>query len=192
MVQYNTREETEITYRTHVLGGIAVAAIVTNIAARGQLESLPPLTTPAVFGSFVSAMIGSALPDIDQPTSTVGKTLPVVSRLMCGAFGHRGFCHSALFLALFYWLVAAVLPSMKFYAFMLCLGAASHLFFDMFNRPGVPLLWPFKIRFRLAKIKTESKFGTKRDNMQEKVFRAVVTGLDFLLILGMSAALLGV
>ena len=90
MVQYNAREGTEITYRTHVLGGIAVAAIVTNIAARGQLESLPPLTTPAVFGSFVSAMIGSALPDIDQPTSTVGKTLPVVSRLMCGAFGHRG------------------------------------------------------------------------------------------------------
>ncbi len=80
---------------------------------------------------------------------------------------------------------------MSFYALMLCFGAASHLFFDMFNRPGVPLLWPFKLRFRLAKIKTESKFGTKRDNLQEKIFRLIVAALDVILILSMAASIWG-
>ncbi|WP_418055079.1 metal-dependent hydrolase [Pseudoflavonifractor phocaeensis] len=151
-----------MTYRTHILGGVAAAAIITTVSARGCLEFLPPLSTPAVFGSFVAAMIGSILPDIDQPTSMVGKTLPIISRLMRGAFGHRGFCHSLLFLALIYGITMTLFSSMKFYALVLCLGAGSHLLFDMFNRPGIPLLWPLKIQFRLAKIKTESQFGTKR------------------------------
>nr|WP_300980584.1 metal-dependent hydrolase [Flavonifractor sp. An306] len=174
-----------------MLGGIAVAAMVTTVAMGGQFEGLPPLTTPAIFGSFIAAMTGSVFPDIDQPTSTMGRTLPIVSKMMCGTFGHRGFCHSLLFLIVIYGLTAAFLPSMSFYALMLCFGAASHLFFDMFNRPGVPLLWPFKLRFRLAKIKTESKFGTKRDNLQEKIFRLIVAALDVILILSMAASIWG-
>lgn len=168
-----------------------MASLVATIAALGQFEHLAPLTTPAVFGTFVAAIVGSVLPDIDQPSSKVGQSLPFVSRAMREVFGHRGFCHSLLFLLVIYWLVSIGMPSMKFYALMLCLGAASHLFFDMFNRPGVPLIWPFKVRFRLAKLKTESQYGSKRDNMQERAFRTVVRVIDVLLLLVMIATLCG-
>lgn len=179
-----------MTYRTHILGGIAVGALVTTAAEQGCL-GLASLSTPAIFGTFVSAMFGSVFPDIDQPKSKMGQQIPVVSRLMRGTFGHRGFCHSLLFLLILYFLVVYFLPSMSYYSIVFCLGSATHLFFDMFNSPGVPLFWPVKIRVRIAKIRTESQFNSKVANLPEKVFRGVICILDILLAVNMAVALNG-
>jgi len=152
---------------------------------------LTPLSTPAIFGTFIAAMFGSVFPDIDQPKSKMGQQIPILSKLMRGTFGHRGFCHSLLFLLILHFLVVRFLPSMAFYSLVFCLGASTHLFFDMFNSPGVPLFWPVKIRVRIAKIRTESQFNSKAANLPEKMFRGVVCVLDVLLAVNMAVVLNG-
>lgn len=168
-----------------------MAAIVTTVAKTGRFDFLPPLTAPEVFGTFIAAAIGSALPDIDQPSSKIGHKLPIMARLMKGMFGHRGLCHSLLFLAVLYAATLIFLPSMQFYSLIMCLGAGSHLIFDMFNCGGVPLVWPFRVRFRVARIKTESPRGNKKDNAPEQRFRAVVRAVDVFLLIIMAGTLLG-
>ena len=179
-----------MTYRTHILGGVAIGAVVTTAAGQGYF-GLTPLSTPAIFGTFIAAMFGSVFPDIDQPKSKIGQQIPILSKLMRGTFGHRGFCHSLLFLLILHFLVVRFLPSMAFYSLVFCLGAATHLFFDMFNSPGVPLFWPVKIRVRIAKIRTESQFNSKAANLPEKMFRGVVCVLDVLLAVNMAVVLNG-
>lgn len=179
-----------MTYRTHILGGVAIGALVTTAAGQGYFGLLP-LSTPAIFGTFISAMFGSIFPDIDQPKSKMGQQIPILSRLMRGTFGHRGFCHSILFLLTLHFLVTQFLPSMTFYSVVFCLGAVTHLFFDMFNSPGVPLFWPVKIRVRIAKIRTESRFNSKAANLPEKIFRGVICTLDVLLAVNMVVVLNG-
>lgn len=169
-----------MTYKTHICGGVSAALIITILSRHGYL-GLTELSTPAIFGVFTSAILGSSFPDIDQPKSRIGQQLPVVSSLVRSSFGHRGFCHSLLFLLLIHYLVSIFLPSMAFYSYAFIAGAASHLFFDMFNSPGVPLLWPLKVRVRFAKIRTESPTNTKVANFPEKVFRSVWIIFDVLL-----------
>ena len=96
-----------------------------------------------------------------------------------------------LFLLILHFLVVRFLPSMAFYSLVFCLGASTHLFFDMFNSPGVPLFWPVKIRVRIAKIRTESQFNSKAANLPEKMFRGVVCVLDVLLAVNMAVVLNG-
>lgn len=150
-----------MTYRTHILGGVAIGAVVTTAAGQGYF-GLTPLSTPAIFGTFIAAMFGSVFPDIDQPKSKIGQQIPILSKLMRGTFGHRGFCHSLLFLLILHFLVVRFLPSMAFYSLVFCLGASTHLFFDMFNSPGVPLFWPVKIRVRIAKSEPSRNSTLKR------------------------------
>ena len=50
-----------MTYRTHILGGVAIGAVVTTAAGQGYF-GLTPLSTPAIFGTFIAAMFGSVFP----------------------------------------------------------------------------------------------------------------------------------
>ena len=112
-----------------------------------------------------SSWLGSLLPDIDHPTSTMSKKFFLVSipyRIMQFIFGkfkytkdfvgHRGITHSLLFLSIpiLLMLFAFSNPWLDLAMLGLSVGIFSHLFMDMLNPMGVPLFLPFaKKKFRL-------------------------------------------
>lgn len=178
-----------MTYKTHLLGGAAAAVDFILLASENRF-GLEPLSVPAICGVFTASMIGGLSPDIDLQNSKVGKTLKPVSAMANGLVGHRTFFHSLLFLLIVLYLTDRFVPSMCLYALAFCAGAASHLLLDMLNEPGVPLLWPIKIRFRIAKIKTESISNSKRENRPERIFRTVLGVLVLFMTINMGKTIL--
>lgn len=84
----------------------------------------------------------SLLPDIDHPSSLVGRIFSGPSKYMLRKYGHRTVTHS-----LFAVLAAAVLfsPALLFsfsLYFAALLAYSSHIFLDLFNVGGVKLLAP--------------------------------------------------
>ncbi|MGI8786017.1 MAG: metal-dependent hydrolase [Acidobacteriota bacterium] len=113
--------------------------------------------TPAAIEGLVITAAGSLLPDIDTPTSSVGRPLFPLARWIDRRFGHRTLTHSLVGLAG----LAAVLFAvalivdlcgwspgvpLRRYAFFLTLGYASHILVDCLNKTGVELVWPSKWR----------------------------------------------
>ncbi len=98
-----------------------------------------------------AAMAGSLLPDIDHPSSWLGRRLWVVSKPLSKLIGHRGLTHSLLAVVGGLALVQAIHPStvVARLAEPLVVGYLSHLAADALTPAGVPLLWPLKRRFRL-------------------------------------------
>lgn len=112
-----------------------------------------------------SSWLGSLLPDIDHPTSTMSKKFSILSipyRILQFIFGkikytkdfvgHRGITHSLLFLIIpiVVMMIGQLNPWIETALFGLTVGIFSHLFMDMLNPMGVPLLLPFvKKKFRL-------------------------------------------
>ena len=131
--------------RTHVAFGAALALA----AAQHDLIELTPL-------SFGACLVGTLLPDVDHPKSTFGKVIAPISTVVAAIVGHRGLTHSI-------WAVAACLAAIlkPLPAFggqpdaesvilaALALGYVSHIIGDLLTVGGVPLFWPFPVRFRL-------------------------------------------
>jgi inner membrane protein len=121
---------------THCVAGLAAGLLITTEPA-------------ALIVSGVSALI----PDIDIPTSKVGRAFPILSTIINIAFGHRGIFHSLLAAGLIYLLVLKLFPA---YSIYFLIGYLSHLLLDCLTPAGVPLLWPISYRFRVPIIKTGS------------------------------------
>lgn len=107
---------------------------------------------PSVF-DYTAVFLGSLLPDIDHPYSRVGKTFPRISNAIAGMFGHRGFTHSLLAIILFTTILMQTLesagqstPSTVLAA--LCFGYVSHVLADFCTHAGIPLLWPYRRRWK--------------------------------------------
>lgn len=95
-------------------------------------------------------LIGAAslLPDIDSPSSSIGKRFKFIGKI----FSHRGFFHTPLFSLLF-----LLIPDegIKWSCFI---GIWTHLFLDSFNKSGIMFFWPLnKKRYGLADIKYGSR-----------------------------------
>lgn len=140
---------------THMAGGAAAVMAYMTVA---QMEVTPPLLI-AMAGVGV---VGSLFPDIDQPGSKISNKLPVVNKAVQAFTSHRGVFHApalyAALLALWLWKGPAEWLALG-NAFLL--GAASHLFLDMFNYKGIPLLFPLsKKKTHLAKVKLGSRWET--------------------------------
>lgn len=108
--------------------------------------------THAAIGMAVGSMLGkptdavvcglaALLPDIDEPDSTLGRRLPVVSTAINLLFGHRGYTHTVLFAC-----SVAVLVNFGFgmhYAVLSLAGILSHVLLDCMTpsgcRPFLPL-----------------------------------------------------
>ncbi len=114
---------------THMTGGIVI----------GTLIQADPLGMVIIAGS-------ALLPDIDSHHSKLGRKILPVSWLIEKTVGHRGFFHSLLATLLITVLLWFIYPQ---YALYVGLGYLSHLLLDSFNPGGVPLLWPYKKKFRL-------------------------------------------
>lgn len=140
------------------------AACGTMLAVNAdKIEAVLPNVTasPSTGTLFVlGGLIGGILPDIDNPSSYIGKlTVPLSSFIgsMQKAFGradsrHRGLLHDPAV-----YIIGLVLSYLYFVPLAgLFAGCLTHIFLDLFNPSGVPFLFGVK-HLRLAKINSGSK-----------------------------------
>lgn len=108
----------------------------------------------------LGGLVGGVFPDIDNPTSYIGKlTVPISTGIgkVGAAFGkkdqrHRGIFHDAALYIAGLILSYLYLPSLVGFF----VGCLSHIFLDLFNPSGVPLLFGVK-HLRLGTIASGSK-----------------------------------
>lgn len=143
--------------RTHVMIGFTYGMALLPVVERGEY-------TPLQFVLLTSGLvIGSLLPDIDHPQSTISRKLPPAGWIASKLVSHRGFFHSILGCVILFWLM--VLPVGFFkelfqsddpfhMAAGLTIGYMFHIFADMFTVSGVRLLFPFRWNIGLGVFKT--------------------------------------
>lgn len=87
--------------------------------------------------NLILIIIGSLLPDIDNPESIIGTLFKRLSEKIYEKCNHRGLTHSLLFAA-----PLMVIPSLG-------IGVLSHLVLDLLTNNGVQLMYPSKNRYVL-------------------------------------------
>lgn len=115
----------------------------------------------------ILVLSGSAVPDIDQPNSKIGKNFKIIGWL----FRHRGIFHS-VFMAL---LISSALYFFTGYFSAFLLGYLSHLVTDSFTVSGIAFLYPLSNK----KVRGFIKTGSMSENL---MFSAFVTGIIYTLI----------
>lgn len=75
---------------THKIGGISAGLITLSLVGNFSIETVLVATTAGI--------VGSLIPDIDEPNSIVGKKVKPLSRPVKAIFGHRGIVHTPIFL----------------------------------------------------------------------------------------------
>ena len=172
-------------YQAHRIGGVCTATIVSTLSYQSAAGEV--VTYIAVGLAVVGGAIGGLLPDIDHPTSKIGKRLPPISKLVNSLFGHRGFTHSLLanlLFAYFLFLLTNLIPDMLIgfylpFALGLIIGYASHLLLDVLTVSGIPLLYPFsKQNIRIAKLRSG------KDDLLVSIILIGGTGLYLYFFLG--------
>ncbi len=96
--------------------------------------------------SWLLAAVASGLPDIDLPTSKIGRLFWFISAPLERRFGHRTLTHSLVMLIA---LAVATYPLawiQPLYWGGVVGGYWSHLWLDMANVRGIDLLWPAPLR----------------------------------------------
>lgn len=149
-------------YITHSIGGVGAGLLVLSAAGYGSNE----IAQAAIMSG---ALVGSLFPDIDHQQSYISHKAPVASLAASTVFKHRGFLHSPVFILLAGMLLTAGSRTMLSGSQLLLAnqfilgfipGMLSHIILDSFNKQGIPWLWPYKKRFRLLTIRTDSIMET--------------------------------
>lgn len=145
-----------MTGKTHLAVGVGAGI---TIGITSALSGCNP--TIAVL-SAASCAIGSLMPDIDSRKSKAGKEMKITSFFVNKIFGHRGFVHSPLCLAIFTIPLIAGLKLTNYNEFIplvfgFIAGYISHLVLDTMTKGGIPWLYPIsKNKFSLCKIRSGS------------------------------------
>ena len=130
---------------SHVVVGLAAW---TWVASHLGLPSLDPMALGL-------AAIGALLPDIDHPSSWVGRRLRLISRPLAATIGHRGVTHSAVAV-----LVCLIILHWRGFHHAtidpLVVGYLSHLTADVLTTSGVRLAWPSPRRQAIPLCRTGS------------------------------------
>ncbi|TWI58992.1 metal-dependent hydrolase [Halalkalibacter nanhaiisediminis] len=125
---------------THIIGGLAAAAITTHTFN-------VPVQEPIIF--YTAALFGSVIPDICHPKSMVGRMIPIISISLGRIFGHRTITHSLLFVLVTMWLLSLVtFQNAADIQTGLVAGIISHIILDAMTPRGVKLLYPIQTSFR--------------------------------------------
>ncbi|PLT28879.1 metal-dependent hydrolase [Peribacillus deserti] len=143
--------------KTHIVGGIAAGAL--------YLKSGGSIDQEVLF--FTSCIAGALLPDICSPTSTIGRMIPLLDRLVSKTFGHRTITHS-LFILLIAFMIFKMTPWPEAIEWGIWIGMVSHLVLDAFTVKGIQFLWPLKIRVGIPG-------GIKTGGTVEKGFLSLLT-----------------
>ena len=156
-------------YYSHIATSVAVSLAVTQ--ATDTKLALPTLA---------GIIVGSLLPDIDEPKSYVGNRSMGASYLVKGIFGHRGFTHSILAVLIMliplYWIIhsqsyvisvssllnyeelkTTMSGALQFFFltwYGIVIGYILHILEDMCSVSGVPLLYPLSKRIRIPIYRT--------------------------------------
>lgn len=102
--------------------------------------------------SILFCVLGGMLPDADIRTSKMGRILPL---WLIFKPHRKNITHSLLGALLF---TSPILMFSHTYAVLFFIGYLSHLLLDCFNRTGVPLFYPNRRMYRVARIRS-SGFG---------------------------------
>ncbi len=133
---------------THIIAGISCARLMQHGAM------LPP--SPMILAA---AAFGALLPDLDHPSSMLGRRVKPLSWLLSTTTGHRGMTHSCFMVAVLLFGAAQLPPAWHALMLGVIAGHASHLMADMLTPAGVPLVWPWRARFRFPiTMRTNSKW----------------------------------
>ncbi|MCE0490738.1 metal-dependent hydrolase [Pantoea sp. Mb-10] len=153
--------------------GHIIFAIASAIFAK-RAELTPVLASADWWHLVPAALLTCLLPDIDHPKSLLGQRLKWISQPIARAFGHRGFTHSLLAVAVSLWLFQVNVPAdWLLPADVLqgmTLGYLSHIVADMLTPAGVPLLWPIRMRFRFPVL------NSQKGNQLERVLCLALVG----------------
>lgn len=93
-------------------------------------------------------LLGSLLPDLDNPYSKLGRKVKPISGLIRFIFGHRGIFHSLIF-AILIFVVFKYILDMNLIGIALSVGFVLHLVADGLTKKGVNFLYPF-LKFRIS------------------------------------------
>ncbi len=122
-----------MTAPTHIAFGLLTVAGSFSLFSMSFHRNLPAVAC---------AIIGSLLPDVDSPRSSIGRVMPFASIPIERRWGHRTITHSLLCMLA---LSVVTLPLLAWqsacYAAIL-LGYMSHLIADSATKSGVPLFYP--------------------------------------------------
>ena len=138
---------------------------VTCVLLAHKVELTPALADASLWHIVPMALASALLPDLDHPRSLLGRQLPWISGPLSRLFGHRGFTHSLLAVGMGVWGLAQVeAPWLLAGAVKdaLIVGYLSHLLGDWLTPMGIPLLWPWRRRFRLPGLPLKSGGGYER------------------------------
>lgn len=141
--------------KSHLFFG-AVTSVATIVYLHTNTTALPGYGT--AFCLFGGALVGSLLPDIDLPTSTLGKHIRPISTFLNRTIGHRTWTHDMVFLAILCALSYHYLPLTAGIWF----GVFGHLFLDGLTINGLPLvLWNRRIYLlpRCFRVRSDSLAG---------------------------------
>jgi inner membrane protein len=118
-----------VRYQTH---------IVTSVTVGGGLAEF--YGVPFSAGYFAGLVVGSLLPDIDEPTSFIGRRSFGLAYVIKTTFGHRGITHSLVVWIILSLLVYSLVP----YVFVkgASLGYLFHIIGNYFSIQGIPLFAP--------------------------------------------------
>lgn len=149
-----------MTGKTHIAAGIIT----------GELVALYARPMPVETGIFIicAAAVGSLLPDIDHPQSTIARKnafTKTLSESMAAVGKHRGFTHTTVFVALMTFLLGLLLRgrvnAWALITMSFCAGQLSHLFMDTLNAKGIMWFWPISPKaLHIMSIRTGSKVET--------------------------------
>lgn len=151
-------------FKTHIAFGLLVG-----------LLSLNYVKTPNTILFLAFAVLGSALPDIDNASSKIGKKTWPLSKLIQIFLGHRGIFHSIWLIILIPGIIYLYLS--KIYGIALFTGYFSHVLMDGFTKKGINFLNPF-LELRLSGFIETSSFI-------EKIIFVVMIFIDAFLMLKM-------
>ena len=140
-----------MTGKVHAILGtstaIAVALCVPDFDIMGNT------ITPWI--GVLGSTAGSYMPDIDIAQSKLGQKHKWLSKHLT----HRGITHTLLFPVLLVgvMLLLGFVPVLPSLIFGFTIGYLAHIFADLFNKKGVPILWPLsKAKLHVACVKTAS------------------------------------
>lgn len=140
--------------KTHIVGGVALGYLALNNIDKLNVD-LQNTNTLIIVGA--GLVIGSLLPDIDHPRSTLSLKVRPIGFIVSKLFRHREYTHSivgAITMSLLFYMLLAYFEGTKEIAYVftvsLAIGIISHIFLDMLNKTGVALFYPFtRKRIRL-------------------------------------------
>jgi len=165
--------------KTHKIGGVCAGIIATSMLIEAPYSFDKILIGGVLIGG---SIIGSLMPDIDLPSSTVGKKVKPLSYLIHQIFGHRGITHTPILhiiCSIFLLLLGGSLTGIIRLIYLgfvmgLFVGGISHIILDSMTVKGLPLFYPFtKKKYRIA------NFTTGQD---EFIVQVITVGVTLLVV----------